>query len=86
MKARGATLGNPENLSADTAARGRAVGAQRVREMADEAYADLVEDMRSQRDAGRSLREIAAALNAEGHTTRRGRPWNPMQIARVLDR
>ena len=25
-------------------------------------------------------------LNADGHTTRRGRPWNPTQVKRVLDR
>jgi DNA invertase Pin-like site-specific DNA recombinase len=91
LKARGVPLGahRPEcsgNLSERAAQRGRTLGAQRVREMADEAYTDLVETMRSQRDGGHSLREIAAALNADGHTTRRGRPWNPMQVARVLDR
>ena len=35
---------------------------------------------------GLSLRDIASKLNAEGHTTRRGRPWNPVQVARVLKR
>ena len=38
------------------------------------------------RAGGRSLREIAATLNADGHTTRRGRPWNPVQVNRVLAR
>jgi hypothetical protein len=33
---------------------------------------------------GLSLREIAARLNADGHTTRRGKLWNPVQVARVL--
>jgi DNA invertase Pin-like site-specific DNA recombinase len=91
LKARGVPLGaaRPEcagNLSKSAAKRGRLIGAQRVREIADEAYSDLTETLQAQRDAGRSLREIAAALNAEGHTTRRGRPWNPVQVARVLDR
>ena len=35
---------------------------------------------------GRSLAGIAADLNAEGHTTRRGKPWNKTQVKRVLDR
>jgi len=33
-----------------------------------------------------TLAAIADKLNAEGHTTRRGRPWNPVQVARVLER
>jgi hypothetical protein len=36
------------------------------------------------REGGLSLRQIAGRLNAEGHTTRRGRPWNPVQVKRVL--
>ena len=35
---------------------------------------------------GLSLREIAARLNEQGHTTRHGRPWNPVQVSRVLER
>jgi hypothetical protein len=33
---------------------------------------------------GKSLRAIAATLNEQGHTTRTGRPWNPVQVSRVL--
>jgi hypothetical protein len=33
---------------------------------------------------GLSLRAIAARLNDMGETTRLGRPWNPMQVSRVL--
>ena len=40
--------------------------------------------MEAAKAEGLSLRAIAAKLNAEGHTTRRGRPWNPVQVARVL--
>jgi len=29
---------------------------------------------------------IADELNDQGHTTRRGKPWNPMQVSRVLKR
>jgi hypothetical protein len=34
----------------------------------------------------RSLREIAAALNARGLETPRGARWSPMAIKRVLER
>jgi hypothetical protein len=32
------------------------------------------------------LQAIADTLNQKGHTTRRGKPWNPVQVARVLER
>ena len=35
---------------------------------------------------GATLWAIAAHLNAEGYVTRRGRLWNPTQVARVLSR
>jgi hypothetical protein len=56
------------------------------RERAIEAYADLAPWMAELRAGGKSLREIAAALNAEGHTTRRGGAWTKMQVSRVLGR
>jgi DNA invertase Pin-like site-specific DNA recombinase len=50
------------------------------------AYADLAPAIASMRSGGLSLREIAATLNADGHTTRRGNAWNPMQVRRVLNK
>ena len=38
------------------------------------------------RAEGISLRRIADRINADGHTTRRGKSWNPMQVRRVLGR
>lgn len=38
------------------------------------------------RAEGRSLREIAAALDAEGHRPRRAGRWHSMQVGRVLAR
>ncbi len=52
----------------------------------DEAYRDLAPLIRERRDAGKTLRVIAAELNAQGYETRRGKPWNPMQVGRVLQR
>jgi DNA invertase Pin-like site-specific DNA recombinase len=56
------------------------------RRAAQEEYADLVPVVAELRDAGQSLQEIADELNDQGHTTRRGRPWNRMQVSRVLKR
>ena len=68
----------------------RAVGIRKAAEMnrkaAGDAYADLVPAVRTMKADGLSLRDMAAKLNAEGHTTRRGKPWNAMQVSRVLDR
>jgi DNA-binding CsgD family transcriptional regulator len=38
------------------------------------------------RSEGLSLRQIADRLNQDGHTTRRGKPWNQVQVKRVLER
>ena len=57
----------------------------RVKET-DEAYRDLAPLMKELRDAGKPLRAIADELNAQGYETRRGKPWNPMQVRRVLQR
>ncbi len=91
LKGRGVLLGShrPEcagNLSADAALRGRAIGAKRVSEKAVEAYADLGDYLLELREDGLSLREIAAKLDSDGHTTRTGKAWNPVQVSRVLDR
>jgi hypothetical protein len=33
-----------------------------------------------------SARGMGMELNVQGHTTRRGKPWNQMQVSRILDR
>jgi len=35
---------------------------------------------------GLSLQAIAKRLNEDGQTTRRGKPWNAVQVSRVLER
>jgi hypothetical protein len=42
--------------------------------------------MQALRTEGLSLRQIADKLNAEGHKTRRGKPWNPVQVRLSLTR
>ncbi len=87
-KARGGLLGGQlpqcRNLTPDAMAKGRARAGQVIRQNATEAYADLLPMMTKLRKGGLTLDGIADRLNGEGHTTRRGKPWNPMQVSRVL--
>jgi hypothetical protein len=53
---------------------------------AKEAYADLAPVVSELRSKGQTLRAIADELNRQGHTTRRGKPWNQVQVLRVLGR
>ncbi len=64
----------------------RTAAANSNRERFDDEYADLFPVVKELRANGRSLQAIADDLNDQGHTTRRGRAWNPMQVSRVLKR
>jgi DNA invertase Pin-like site-specific DNA recombinase len=93
-KARGTKLGSarPGHWKGHEEARragakiGTIAAAKARARAAAEAYADLWPTLNAWAAEGLSLREIAAKLTAEGHTTRRGKPWNPVQVARVLSR
>ena len=69
-------------------ARARALEkAHRVaREKAAAASADVLPMVVELRASGLSLAGIASVLNAEGLTTRRGKPWGQVQVSRVLQR
>lgn len=82
----GASLPQCRSLTPEGRARGRVRSAKVRAAAASEAYADLAEYMQELRSQGGTLRGIADRLNADGHTTRRGKPWNPTQVKRVLDR
>jgi DNA invertase Pin-like site-specific DNA recombinase len=90
VEARGGKLGaqHPEcrRLSPEDMAKGRAASAACATTRAVEAYSDIAGWMAELKAEGKSLRAIARALNDEGHTTRRGKPWNPVQVRRVLAR
>jgi DNA invertase Pin-like site-specific DNA recombinase len=89
-KARGGKLGAAlpqcRNLTDEARRKGAHQAGIAVAKAAAEAYADLTPAMRQWRAQGLTLDGIAARLNADGHTTRRGKPWNPVQVARVLQR
>jgi DNA invertase Pin-like site-specific DNA recombinase len=82
----GASLPQCRNLTAEGRARGLAQSARARRVRAVEAYADLAEHIQELRRQGLKLREIATQLTEDGHTNRTGKPWNPTQVKRVLDR
>jgi DNA invertase Pin-like site-specific DNA recombinase len=89
-KARGGKLGGElpqcRNLTPEAIAKGRQRSAAARAKAATEAYADLAPMMKEWRTEGITLEAIAGRLNSDGHTTRRGKPWNPVQVARVLER
>lgn len=93
-KARGVKLGSNrpghwrgrEEARMSGLANARKAAVKVVTESAREAYADLRPVMMEMRTAGATLASIAEKLNTDGHTTRRGKPWNPVQVSRVLER
>jgi DNA invertase Pin-like site-specific DNA recombinase len=89
-KARGTLLGaarpGSRALTPAATAKGRAKAAEVRSAAAQDAYRDIVPTMNELRAGGASLHDIAARLNEQQHTTRHGRPWNAMQVSRVLNR
>jgi DNA invertase Pin-like site-specific DNA recombinase len=85
-KARGGALGAARATSRNLSGEARIRGAETNREGARASYAGVLPKMTALRDAGKSLRQIAEAMNAEGTTTRTGAAWTAVQVKRVLDR
>jgi DNA invertase Pin-like site-specific DNA recombinase len=89
-KARGTKLGasRPEcrNLTVAGRKRGAKRSAEVIRQRADQAYEDIRPMIEEWRNEGLPLASIAQRLNDEGHTTRRGKQWNHVQVQRVLSR
>ncbi len=87
-KFRGGILGakrpQSRNLTLEARKRGTSASVMKRASLTASAYEDVAAQMHALRSSGRSLRQIAQVLNRDGHTTRRGRPWNPTQVSRVL--
>lgn len=65
----------------------RGEGKGRDRDAApDEAEQRVIRMIVDLRDADTPYREIAAALDAAGHRSKRGKGWSPMTIKRIYDR
>jgi DNA invertase Pin-like site-specific DNA recombinase len=82
----GASLPQCRNLTDEGRERGVKNAAASHRARTDEACTNLVPDLQQLRSEGLSYQEIADCLNHEGHTTRRQKQWNWVQVKRVLDR
>lgn len=81
-KARGAQLGNPQNMTPAITHKGQATMQRNAREhQANRQAAQLAELLRAK---DHTLWEIAAALNAAGYRTRRGKEFHATTILRLL--
>ena len=91
-KARGVKLGStrPGHWEGREHLRGWAkatvLAAKKRSEQAREEYEFLVPTLRKMQAEGRSLRQIAAWLNKQGHTTRRGKAFTGAIVWRILKR
>jgi len=93
-KARGTALGSArpghwdgrEDARLDGLAKAREESAKARTAAAAEAYTDLLPTMQQLRNEDATFQQIADALNGQGHTSRRGKPWNAVQVMRVLGR
>lgn len=88
-KARGGVLGaareQSRNLTDEARLRGTERAKTTLRKARQEAYEDLIDVLKALRADGLSLRQVAERLNEQGHLTRSGRPWNAVQVARVIE-
>ena len=73
-----------EELRLKALAKARASSIMVRRQAAQAAYADLLPTIKQLKAEGKSLAEIATALNNDGHATSRGLPFSSMQIHRIL--
>ena len=81
-KARGATLGNPQNMTPAIYEQGQAVMQRNSREHPANQQAALLADLL--RAQGQTLWEIANKLNAVGYRTRRGKAFHATTVQRLL--
>src|SRR5262245_49824086 len=82
----GAQLPQCRKLTREARLKGSQHAADARVKAANEAYTDLAPTMVKWRTEGLPLQRIAKRLNNEGHVTRRGKTWNPVQVSRVLER
>jgi DNA invertase Pin-like site-specific DNA recombinase len=82
----GASLPQCRNLTPEGRVKGLERSAKVRKARAIDAYSDLAEYMQELRAQGLTLLAVANKLDEQGHTTRLGKPWNPVQVKRVLDR
>lgn len=77
--------GREERRSAGVRKATKVAAVERAKE-AQSTYSFLMPMVREMRDDGDTLDTIAKALNEAGHVTRRGKPFGPVMVARLLER
>jgi DNA invertase Pin-like site-specific DNA recombinase len=82
LRKQGTELGSPQNLTPEAIDKGREVRRHNARTDKNNVRAAAL--AKSLRDAGQSWSAIAAALNANGFLTRRGKEFHVMQVQRVV--
>jgi DNA invertase Pin-like site-specific DNA recombinase len=82
LKARGVTLGKPENLTHAAQVKGATANVKKALERSKD-VAPIVLQLRSE---GLGMKAIADRLNADGHTTANGGDWHAAQVQRILKR
>jgi DNA invertase Pin-like site-specific DNA recombinase len=82
----GASLPQCRNLTAAARAKGHERGVEGGKAARAAQAAAVGPEVAELHAAGRSLREIAAELNGRGYVTRRGLPWHPTAVLRLLNR
>jgi DNA invertase Pin-like site-specific DNA recombinase len=86
LKARGRVFGAPGRIPPEAALRGAKLGAAKMAKQALFYTVELGPRCASERAGGASLQAIADGLNNDQYRTPLGRPWNPMQVSRVITR
>lgn len=82
----GASLPQCRNLTDDARRRGSEATAKKARDFAIRDTAHLAPKLRAWQAEGKSLRQIAAELNAAGSETRTRKPWSAPTVRRMLGR
>jgi DNA invertase Pin-like site-specific DNA recombinase len=82
-KARGGVLGK-DNLTDAGRAKGTANSVIACQKAKAEAYNHILPIVEQLQEQGKTLQEIADELNRKGYVTRRGCPWNKVQVMRLL--
>jgi DNA invertase Pin-like site-specific DNA recombinase len=88
LKVRGVKLGSAREGANRFKGGANPEASRRAGEVATEnkiaAYSEIHMNVKELRESDLSLQQIADRLNSEGLVTRRGKPWNRMQVSRVL--
>jgi DNA invertase Pin-like site-specific DNA recombinase len=80
----GASLPQCQTLTLEARKKGANQAGVVSHHQAKEAYRDIEPLLRELSQRGLSLRAMAREMNEMGHTTRRGKPWNHVQVRRIL--